>query len=344
MKWSRTFTIVGCHAEGEVGNVVTGGMGPIPGATVFEKMQHMERHRDGFRKLVLYEPRGAAVNNTNILVPACHPDADMGYIIMEATEYPAMSGSNTMCVATVLLETGVLDMVEPVTSLTLESPGGLIQVECACRDGKVERVRFVNQPAFVYYLDAEIDVPEIGSVTVDIAYGGMTFAMVDAGRFGFDLVPGEARAICELGEKIKAAAAEQLETVHPVNPEIPGITNMCFLGPVSRDGDRLTARNATVVRPGRLDRSPCGTGTSARLAIMHARGQIETGQEFVHESVIGSKFLSEVVETARVGDYEAVIPAVSGRCWITHVSQHGLDPTDPFPEGYTLSDAWMQAI
>lgn len=344
MKWSRTFTVVGCHAEGEVGNVVTGGMGRIPGATVFEKMQHMERHNDGFRKLVLYEPRGAAVNNTNVLVPPCHPDADMGYIIMEATEYPAMSGSNTMCVATVLLETGMIEMVEPVTRLTLEAPGGLIDVECACHDGKVERVRFVNQPAFVYYLDAQIEVPGHGAVTVDVAYGGMTFVMADAERFGFDLVPAEARAMCELGETIKAAAAHQLETIHPENPEISGITNMCFLGPVSETDGGLTAKNATVVRPGRLDRSPCGTGTSARLAIMHARGEIETGQEFIHESVIGSKFISEVMSTTRIGDYDAVVPAVAGRCWITHMSQHGLDPSDPFPQGYTLSDAWMTAI
>lgn len=344
MKWSKTFTIVGCHAEGEVGNVVTGGVGKIPGNTVFEKMQHMERHMDGFRKLVLYEPRGAAVNNTNVLVPACHPDADMGYIIMEATEYPPMSGSNTMCVATVLLETGIIEMVEPVTRLTLEAPGGLIKVECACRDGQVELVRFVNQPAFAYYLDTEIDVPGVGKVTVDAAYGGMTFVMVDAKRFGFDLVPAEARAICEMGETIKAAAAEQLETVHPENPDISGITNMCFLGPVVKTASGLAARNATVVRPGRLDRSPCGTGTSARLAIMHAKGEIEPGQEFIHESVIGSKFISEVAGTTKVGKYDAVIPAVAGRCWITHISQHGLDPSDPFPQGYTLSDAWMEAI
>jgi proline racemase len=344
MKWSRTFSIVGCHAEGEVGNVVTGGVGAIPGDTVFAKMQHMERHDDGFRKLVLYEPRGAAVNNTNVLVPPCHPDADMGYIIMEATEYPAMSGSNTICVATVLLETGVFEMTEPMTRLTLEAPGGLIEVECACKDGKVECVRFINQPAFAYYLDTDIEVPGHGAVTVDVAYGGMTYVLVDAARFGFQLVPSEARAMCELGETIKAAAAEQLETVHPENPQIPGITNMCFLGPVSEMAGGLTARNATVVRPGRLDRSPCGTGTSARLAIMHAKGEIDVGQEFVHESVIGSKFFSEVVATAQVGDFNAVIPAVAGRAWITHISQHGLDPSDPFPEGYTLSDSWLQAI
>ena len=344
MRWNKTFTVVGCHAEGEVGNVVTGGVGPIPGETVFEKMQHLERYNDGFRKLVLFEPRGAAVNNTNVLVPACHPDAAMGYIIMESTEYPVMSGSNTMCVATVLLETGMIPMEEPVTRMTLEAPAGLIQVECDCRDGKVERVRFVNQPAFVYHLATTIEVPGMGSLTVDITYGGMTFVMVDAEALGFDLVPSEARQLCEVGETIKAAAAEQIETVHPENPAIPGITNTTICGPLRETATGLAARNATVVRPGRLDRSPCGTGTSARLALLHAKGLIETGQEFIHESVIGSKFVSHVVETTKVGPYDAIIPSVSGRAWITHISQHGLDPADPFPEGYTLSDAWMKAI
>ncbi len=344
MRWSKTFTVVGCHCEGEIGNVVTGGVPPVRGNSVFEKMQYMEREIDDFRKLVLFEPRGMPNNNTNVLVPACHPDAAMGYVIMESTEYPAMSGSNTICVSTVLLETGILPMVEPVTELTLEAGAGLIKVKCDCRDGKVERVEFINQPAFAYHLDAPLHVPGLGELVVDVAYGGMTFVMVDAAALDVALVPAEGRKLCELGERIKAAAAAKFPAAHPENPSIKGITNMTICGPLTRNGDELHSQNATVVRPGRLDRSPCGTGTSARLSILHAKGVITEGEPFVHESVIGSKFLGRIVGKTRVGDYDAVIPAVSGRAWITHISQHGLDPSDPFPAGFTLSDTWQTAI
>ncbi len=344
MRWTTILQVVDCHAEGESGQVIVGGVGDIPGDTVFDKRVYLQEHRDDLRKLILFEPRGAVNHNANILVPSNHPDAQMGYIILESTEYPAMSGSNTMCVATVLLETGILPMTEPTTKLTLESPGGLISVVCDCRNGKVERVRFVNQPAFVYHLDAEIDVPELGRLRVDVAYGGMTYVLVDAAGVGFDLTPAEARRICELGQVIKKAAAEQLEAVHPTNPAIPGITQVEFTGPLLREGDGLRSRNAVVVSPGRLDRSPCGTGTSARLAALHARGLLEVGQPFVHESVIGTRFDSSVLETTTVGPYDAVIPTVAGQAWITGLYQFGLDPTDPFPRGFTVADAWLRQI
>jgi proline racemase len=344
MKWNRTFTVVGCHCEGEVGNVVTGGMPQFHGDSVFEKMRDMERRYDRFRKLVLFEPRGMAVNNTNVLVPACDPKAAMGYIILESTEYPPMSGSNTICVATVLLETGILEMQEPVTRLTLEAPAGLIEVECQCRDGRVEQVTFTNQPAFAYHLDEPLHVPGLGELKVDVAYGGMTFVMVEAEALGLSLAPSEARHLCELGERIKARGAERFPAVHPLNSDIHTITNMQFVGPLILEGEAVRSRNATVVRPGRLDRSPCGTGTSARLAILHAKGQIETGQTFIHESVIGSRFTARVTARTRMGDYDAVVPSVAGRAWLTHISQHGLDPTDPFQQGFTLSDTWLKTV
>lgn len=265
-------------------------------------------------------------------------------MILESTEYPAMSGSNTMCVATVLLETGIPPMVEPVTHLTLESPAGLITVDCDCRDGKVERVRFVNQPAFCYHLDTTITVPGVGELTVDIAYGGMTYALVDADQLGFKILPSEARELCELGQQIKRAAAEQLTVTHPENPRIPGITNTQFTGPLRNEGDGLTSRNAVVVSPGRVDRSPCGTGTSARLAVLRAKGLIRQGQRFRHESIIGSNFDSCIVDTTTVGKYDAVIPSVAGQAWITGIHQMGLDPTDPFPRGFTVADTWLRQI
>ena len=348
MRWRKTFTVVGCHAEGEVGNVVTGGVGHIPGATMFDKKRHLEQHMDGLRKLILYEPRGAAVHCADIVLPSNNPEADMGFIILEAENCPPMSGSNTICVATVLLETGMLAMEEPVTTFTLEAPGGLVAVECRCEDGKVKRVKFTNVPSFVWHLDAPVEVEGLGTVTLDVAYGGMTYALVDAAALGFELVPSEARQLCELGEKIKAAAEAQLAAVHPENPEIFGIEQTEFIGPLRRENGRLTAKNAVVVKPGRLDRSPCDTGTCARLAAMHAKGLIGEGEDFDHVSVIGTHFLSRVEGTARVGAAaaakDAVICSVAGQAWITFIAQMGLDPTDPFPEGHTLADTWLRAI
>jgi proline racemase len=344
VRWSKTITVIDCHAEGESGQVVTGGVPDLPGETVFDKRVYLQEHLDDLRRMILFEPRGAVHHNANVLVPSSHPDAQMGYIILESTEYPAMSGSNTMCVATVLLETGILPMAEPTTRLTLESPAGLITVECVCHDGKVKKVRFVNQPAFCYQLDTVITVPDIGKLTVDIAYGGMTYVLADVAQLGYKLHPAEARELCEVGQKIKKAAAEQITVEHPANPKIPGITQTQFTGPLEKKGDALTARNAVIVSPGRVDRSPCGTGTSARLAVLHAKGLIKPGQSFVHESIIGTKFESSVVGTTRVGEYDAVIPAVAGQAWITGVYQMGMDPTDPFPRGFTIADTWLRQI
>src|SRR5262245_1096044 len=232
MRWNKTVTVVDCHAEGESGQVLVGGVPPIPGDTVFDKRMYLQNHADDLRRMILFEPRGAVHHNANVLVQSNHPDAQMGYVILESTEYPAMSGSNTMCVATVLLETGILPMTEPTTELVLESPAGLITATCDCRDGKVERVRFVNQPAFCYHLDATVKVPDLGEIRVDIAYGGMTYVMVDAAALGFALEPSEARTLVELGQVIKRAAAEQIDVVHPENPEIPGITQVEFTGPL----------------------------------------------------------------------------------------------------------------
>jgi proline racemase len=344
MRWSRVLNVVDCHAEGEVGRVITGGVGDIPGATVFDKKRHLEQHGDSLRKLLLFEPRGGVVHSVNLLVPPTDPAASFGYIVMESTEYPAMSGSNTICVATVLLETGMVPATEPVTELCLESPAGLIRLSCEVGGGKVKRVRFTNQPSFVYYLDAAVEVPGRGTVTIDVAYGGMTYALVDAHALGFGLTRDEARDLCVLGQAIKAAAAEQLSTVHPKNPLIAGITQTEFAGPLERHNGVLTARNAVIVSPGRVDRSPCGTGTSARLAVMSARKQIGVGELFVHESIIGTRFDSRIDSATHEGPYPAVIPSIAGQAWITALSQVGLDPTDPFPTGYTLSDTWLRTL
>ncbi|CDR01628.1 proline racemase family protein [Streptomyces iranensis] len=345
MRFSRSLHVVDAHAEGESGKVVVGGLPPIHGETVFDKRLYFEERHDQLRKLLLQEPRGAVWHNANVVVPSNNPQADMGFIILESTEYPAMSGSNTMCVATVLLETGILPMAEPVTDLVLESPAGLIKVECHCANGKVERVKLVNQPAFVYHKTASLDVPGLGMLIVDVAYGGMTYVVVDAEAVGFKLDVSEEAALCEVGQRIKKAGAEQLEVVHPENPLIPGITQTLFAGPLHHGQDEygneiVHSRNAVIVSPGRVDRSPCGTGTSARVAVLHAHGQLKPGQLFRHESLIGSLFDARIEDTARVGPYEAVVPSISGRAWITSLNQLVLDPSDPFQSGFVVGRPW----
>ena len=340
--------VVDAHAEGESGKVVIGGIGQVPGQTMFDTRESFETHLDQLRRLLLMEPRGAVWHNANVVLPSNDPVADMGYLILESTEYPAMSGSNTMCVATVLLETGMIPMTEPITRLTLESPAGLIGVECDCRDGKVLRVRLTNQPAFVYHLDTEIEVDGLGPITVDIAYGGMTFVVVDAPTLGFTLDIEEEAVLLELGQRIKRAAVRQLPVRHHENPAIPGITNALFAGPLERtldeDGqDVVRSKNAVVVSPGRFDRSPCGTGTSARTAILHAKGQLAPGETFRHESPIGSFFDARIESTTQVGDRPAVVPSIAGRAWITSFNQLVLDPTDPFPHGFVVGPAWEPA-
>ncbi len=343
MRWKRTLTVVGCHTGGEVGDVVTGGIGDVPGATMFEKKVYIQEHLDDLRKWLLFEPRGAVVRCVNIVLPATDPRAQLGYVIVESEEYPPMSGSNTICTATVILETGMLPMTEPVTEIVLEAPAGLIRLNCECKDGKVTSVRFVNQPAFVHHLDATIEVPGLGAVTIDVAWGGMNYALVDAASLGFSLTPDEARDLCVVGQQVKRAAHEQLTAAHPLESRYPGITQTEFTGPLRREDGVLVSRNAVIVSPGRVDRSPCGTGTSARLAVLHARGQVELGEPFVHESLIGSRYIGCIEELTSVGDFAAVVPSVSGQAWITGISQVGLDPTDPFPTGYTLSDTWLNS-
>ncbi|CAE6846115.1 proline racemase family protein [Paraburkholderia sp. SEWSISQ10-3 4] len=344
MRFKRVLNVVDVHAEGEVGKVIVGGVGQIPGKTMFDKRVYLETKLDDIRKMVLFEPRGAVWHNANIVLPSEHPDADMGFVILETTEYPAMSGSNAMCVATVLLETGILPMQEPVTELVLEAPAGLIKVRCECSDGKVTSVRLVNQPAFCYHTDKNIEVPGMGTIRVDVVYGGMTFAMVDAADLGFSINPSEARELCEIGEKVKLAAAEQLAVEHPENPQIPGITATEFMGPVLQENGQLISRNTVVVSPGRCDRSPCGTGSSARLALLHAKKQIEVGQILVHESITGSRFTCSIERLSEVGKYPAVVPVIAGQAWLTGFYQMGMDPTDPYQQGFTVSDTWMKTV
>ena len=337
MRARRVMTVVGCHAGGEVGNVVVGGVLPPPGTTVFEQMQALQRD-DGLRRLLLREPRGSVAVHANLVVPAHREDCDAGFIVMEPTEYPAMSGSNTICVTTVLLETGMLELREPETVLRLEAPGGVVEARAACREGRVESVELTNVPSFADRLDAPLEVAGLGTLAVDVAYGGMWYAIADARALGFALEPAEARELSLAGERIRAAAREQLPCVHPENEEIAGVSIVQLAAPWQGVG--AVTRNAVVVAPGRLDRSATGTGLSARLAVLHARGLMGVGAEMTHASVLGSTFDGRIVAETRVGGRPAIVPAIRGSAWITGITQLMVDPHDPFPEGYVLPDTW----
>jgi proline racemase len=337
MRARRTLTVVGCHAGGEIGNVVVGGVLPPPGETVFEQMQALQVD-DTLRRLLLREPRGSVAAHANLVVPSARADCDAGYIIMEPTEYPAMSGSNTICVATVLLETGMVAMREPETTLRLEAPAGVVEVHATCRDGKCESVELTNVPCFADRLDAELEIDGLGTIAVDVAFGGMWYAIADAHALGFELVPAEARDLSRVGEQIRIAAREQLPCVHPENPEIAGVSIVEIAEPWRGVG--AVSKNAVVVAPGRLDRSATGTGLSARMAALHARGAMRVGDAMTHASVLGTTFDGRIVSEATVGDRPAIVPAIRGSAWITGITQVIVDPSDPFPEGYLLPDTW----
>jgi len=336
MRWERIYTVVQAHAEGEVGRVVTGGVLDLPGTSMLEKKRHLEGD-DWLRRFLLFEPRGAAAMSANLVLPPADPGADVGMIVMESADYPAMSGSNAICVVTVLLETGIITMREPQTVVVLDTPAGLVTATGHCREGKCERVSLEAMPCFVDRLDAQLEVPGHGTLTCDVAYGGCFFALIDATSLGFRLNPDEARELVALGQRITNAAAEQIAVAHPDLPDVAGVTFTHFGTPADADGVR---RSAVVVQPGRLDRSPCGTGTMAKLAALHARGEIAVGGTLVHESPIGTRFSAEVVSECRVGDRAAIVPRLSGRGWITAIMQMGLDPSDPFATGFVMNDAW----
>ena len=337
MRTRTAITVVGCHAGGEIGNVVVGGYLPPPGATVFEQMQALARD-DSLRKLLLREPRGSVAAHANLIVRSNRPDCDAGFIIMEPAEYPPMSGSNTICVATVLLETGMVRMREPETTLRLEAPAGVVEVRASCRDGRCESVELTNVPSFADRLDVPLEVHGFGRVDVDIAYGGMWYAIADATKLGFALEPSEARDLAEAGERIRAAAREQVTCVHPENPQIAGVSIVEIAGPWR--GVDATSKNAVVVAPGRLDRSATGTGLSARMAALHARGLMKAGDRMTHASVLGTTFEGRITAETSVAGRPAIVPAIRGSAWITGISQVYVDPEDPFPDGYALPDTW----
>ncbi|KAJ4314944.1 hypothetical protein N0V84_008638 [Fusarium piperis] len=340
MPFKRSFNTVGVHCGGEVCDVVVGGVRDVPGKTMYEKMMYFWKNEDHLRNLLLNEPRGCSAMCHNLVLPPCNPEADYGFIIMEHEEYPPMSGANTVATATCLLETGMVPMQEPETVVKLDTPAGLVTVYADCENGKCKSVRFHNVPAFVFALDHEVTVPDLGTIKVDVAYGGMIYVLVDAASVNLKIKNTNGAKLVEIGERIKRAVMEQTDWIHPENSGIRGVTILEFTEPLEAYKDGKRAVNTVVVSPGRLDRSPCGTGTCARLAVLHARGELAEGEPFYHRSVIGTEFIGRVEGTTKVGGYSAVYPSVTGNAWITSFKQVVLDATDPFPEGFRVGDVW----
>ena len=339
MRTTKVIHTISAHAEGEVGDVIVGGVAPPPGKTIWEQREFIAK--DGaLRDFVLNEPRGGVFRHVNLLVPPKNPKADAAFIIMEPEDTPPMSGSNSICVATVLLDSGIVPMVEPVTELLLEAPAGLVHVTAECKNGKAEQITVRNVPSFACELEVGLEVPSLGNIVVDTAFGGDSFVIVDAAAMGFNLVAEEAAALARLGVAVTDSANAQLKFVHPENPAWSHFSFCLFAGPLKEGDEGFQSEAAVAIKPGKVDRSPTGTALSARMAVLHAKGKMTKGDRFTAVSIIGSKFHGRILDEASVGNVTGIIPEITGRGWITGTHQHMLDPSDPWPGGYRLPDTW----
>ena len=339
MNSSKLIHIISCHAEGEVGNVIVGGIAAPKGDSLWQKARWIDQDQK-LRQFVLNEPRGGVFKHVNLLVPAQNPKAQQGFIVMEPEHTPPMSGSNSICVSTVLLDTGLIEMKEPITEFILEAPGGLVPVKAYCEDGKAKSIEINNVASFADQLGVFVEVEGLGTLKVDTAYGGDSFVVINAHDLGFEIKPDEAKDISDVGSKITAAANQQLNFTHPTNSEWSHISFCQMALPIFEEEGVKISKNTVVIDPGKLDRSPCGTGCSARMAILYAKGELRKGDRMIGRSILDSRFDCSIVDETMVGDKKAIIPSIRGRAWITGTHQLMLDPEDPWPEGYQLSDTW----
>jgi proline racemase len=330
---SRVFSAVDSHTEGMPTRVITGGVGAIPGDTMLERKLHFERHMDGLRLMLMREPRGHGAMSGAILQPPLHEEADWGVVFIEVTGCLPMCGHGTIGLATVLVETGMVEVREPETVVRLDTPAGLVEARVAVEDGRARSVVLRNVPSFLLARDREVEL-DGRTLSYDMAFGGNFYALLPAASAGLEVDPARASELVERGLEVMAAVNETDRPEHPADPRISGCRHVVFTAP-GEDG-RHSQRSATSIHPGWLDRSPCGTGTSAKLAALHARGELPVGEPFINRSVIGTRFGGRVVEETEVGGLPAVVPEISGRAWITGMGQYVLDPGDPFPEGFAL--------
>jgi proline racemase len=336
MRWSRTIQTVDVHCAGEIGRVITGGVLNIPGATMADKLHHLNAVDDSLRRWLCSEPRSASAGSFCLLTPACDPRADVGFIVLQPDQAHAMSGSNAMCATTALLETGMIPMVEPVSTVTLDTAAGLVKATATCENGKVARITLDMPPSFVTRRDAVIETAEWGPLRYDLCFGGVFYALIDVDQIGLTIAPENARQLATIGVELRNRIAAVEPALHPTVPALNGLSYVMFRS----DEPDGSLRTCTTLRPGRVDRSPCGTGSNSNMAARHARGQARPGDVVISRSIIGGEFRTEFVEETSVGPFTATRNRVSGQAWIYGISQIGLDPSDPFPLGFTLSDTW----
>lgn len=336
MRWTRTLQTIDVHCAGEIGRVVTGGVLDIPGRTMAEKLDHLNKHDDSLRRFLCSEPRSGPAGSFCLLLPACDPAADVGFIVLQPDQAHAMSGSNAMCAVTALLETGMKPMLEPQTEVVLDTAAGLVRAVAQCKDGKVTRVSLDMPASFVAEKGAVVDTPQWGPVRYDLCFGGVFYALVDVAQLGLAIAPENARALAMNGVALHNLIAGSREVSHPTNSALDGLAYVMFR---SEEPDGAV-RTCTTLRPGRADRSPCGTGSNANMAARHHDGRARPGDVVVSRSIIGGEFTTEFLEETQVGPYKATKNRVAGQCWVYAITQLGLDPSDPFPTGFTLSDTW----
>jgi proline racemase len=336
MQWKHSIDLINVHCQGEIGKVIVGGAPEIPGATLLDKMTHINTVDDSLRRFVTLEPRASVQMSVNLLVAPTRPDADAGFIVLQADRAHPMSGSNCICVVTALLETGRVPMVEPETLVRLDTPAGLIVVRAKCANGRCQSVSLDNVPAFVEALDVKIATPRWGEIRADIAFGGVYYAIVDVDQVGMELNARNARNLAEAGIELKEASRQQVRVSHP---ELPGIDEISYVMFRQRESADIV-RTCTTLLPGRVDRSPCGTGSSANLAVMHARGEVKVGDVQRSRSIIGGEFLAEVLGETTVGGRVAILPRITGQAWIYGTETLRVDPEDSFAHGFALSDVW----
>jgi proline racemase len=334
--WKNSLELLLVHCQGEIGKVIVGGAPEIPGATILDKMNHINGVDDSLRRFVTFEPRAHVAMTVNLLLPPCHPDADAAFIVLQPDRAHPMSGSNCICVVTALLETGRVKMTEPETILRLDTAAGLITARAQCKDGRCLSVSLDNVPAFALDIDAPVETPKWGTIKADIAFGGVFYALVNVGQIGLAIEPGNARALAEAGIEIKALLKEHAKVSHP---EIPGLDEIAYVMFRDRDPDGAV-RTCTTLKPGRVDRSPCGTGSSANLAVLHAKGEVKPGDHRISRSIIGGTFKVEAIGETMVGNRKAVLPRITGQAWIYGREELRVDNDEPFPEGFALSDSW----
>ncbi|WP_248916388.1 proline racemase family protein [Pseudomonas moorei] len=340
MRWKKTLQMADVHCEGEIGKVITGGVIDIPGKTLLDKMNYINDVDDSLRRLVMLEPRGCLQMSVNLLLPPTRPEAQAGFIVLQADKAHPMSGSNCICVVTALLELGMLEMVEPVTTVVLDTPAGLVTARARCADGRCQSVSLDMVPSFVEQLDVLIETADFGVIKADIAFGGVYYALVDVDQIGLTIAPENARELATQGVRLKGLINQQVKVRHPLFKALDDVAYVMFRHRV----DSHTYQTCTTLPPGRVDRSPCGTGSSANLATLSARNLVEVGDTLTSRSTIGGEFQVELLGLTNVGGKPAVLPRVTGRAWIYGLHQIGVDPDDPLAAGFMLSDTWGEGF